>query len=207
MKDIVIYGAGGLGKEIASLIRNINAITPTWNLIGFLDDNTDKLTWVGQTILGNHKYLDNRPETAVVIAIGSPETKKEIATKLTGHYFPTLVHPLAVLMDENSITIGSGCIITAGAILTSDIKIGEFTLINLNSTIGHDVSIGNYTSIMCGVNIAGNVMIGEEVFIGSGANIINNISIGDHAKVGAGSVVNKNVVPNKTVVGVPARPI
>ncbi|MDR1459358.1 MAG: serine acetyltransferase, partial [Bacteroidales bacterium] len=42
MKDIAIYGAGGLGREIACLIRHINENEPTWNLIGFFDDGKAK---------------------------------------------------------------------------------------------------------------------------------------------------------------------
>lgn len=39
MKDIVIIGAGGFGREVAWLIEDINRIKQTWNIIGFVDDN------------------------------------------------------------------------------------------------------------------------------------------------------------------------
>ena len=42
MKDIAIYGFGGYGREIASIIKCINTIEPTWNIIGFFDDDKDK---------------------------------------------------------------------------------------------------------------------------------------------------------------------
>ena len=42
MKDIVIYGAGGFGREIACLLNLINEKTPEWNIIGFLDDKIIK---------------------------------------------------------------------------------------------------------------------------------------------------------------------
>ena len=38
MKDIVIFGAGGFGREVACLLNRINKQTSTWNLIGFIDD-------------------------------------------------------------------------------------------------------------------------------------------------------------------------
>lgn len=41
--------------------------------------------------------------------------------------------------------------------------------------------------------------------IGAGAVILCGITIGENAMVGAGSVVTKNVLPNTTVVGNPAR--
>ena len=48
-------------------------------------------------------------------------------------------------------------------------------------------------------------MIGRGCFIGARAIIIGDVNIGDNVKVGAGAVVLKNVPPNCTVVGIPAR--
>ena len=39
MKNIVIIGAGGVGRETALIIQQINELELTWNLIGFIDDN------------------------------------------------------------------------------------------------------------------------------------------------------------------------
>ena len=36
MKDIVIIGAGGFGREVAWLIEDINKIEPQWNILGFV---------------------------------------------------------------------------------------------------------------------------------------------------------------------------
>ncbi|MES2660440.1 MAG: acyltransferase [Verrucomicrobiota bacterium] len=43
--------------------------------------------------------------------------------------------------------------------------------------------------------------------IGSGATLLGGITIGENAMIGAGSVVVKNVPPNATVVGNPARAV
>ena len=39
MKDIVIIGAGGFGREVAWLIESINEVANEWNIVGFVDDN------------------------------------------------------------------------------------------------------------------------------------------------------------------------
>ena len=49
--------------------------------------------------------------------------------------------------------------------------------------------------------------LGDRVVVGSNACILGAIEIGDGARVGSGSVVVKNVPPDATVVGVPARVI
>ena len=35
---LVIFGAGGLGREVLVLARQINEVSPTWELVGFFDD-------------------------------------------------------------------------------------------------------------------------------------------------------------------------
>lgn len=48
-------------------------------------------------------------------------------------------------------------------------------------------------------------MIEENVFIGARAMILGNITVGKNSKIGAGAVVNTDVPPNCTAVGVPAK--
>ena len=38
MEDIIIYGAGGLAKEVVQVIEDINAVSPKWNIKGYIDD-------------------------------------------------------------------------------------------------------------------------------------------------------------------------
>ncbi len=204
-KKITIYGAGGLGREVLSLL---NAL-PAWEVTGFYDDGKTKGAMVsGVQVLGAmSELIQSSADTQVVVAIGNSGHKKRVAEMLMTNpfiQFPTLIHPAAVIQDA-SVSIGNGSIITAGVILTTGITLGSHVLVNLNATVGHDVQIGSFSSIMPGVNIAGNVTVGEAVLIGSGANILNGLHLGDHSRIGAGAVVTKNVEPNNTVVGVPAR--
>jgi acetyltransferase-like isoleucine patch superfamily enzyme len=55
------------------------------------------------------------------------------------------------------------------------------------------------------VNISGGVELGDGVLVGTGAQVLQYLKIGDGAQIGAGAVVNKNVNPDTTVVGVPAK--
>ena len=40
LKSLYIIGAGGFGREVAWLVERINAERPTWDLRGFIDDNS-----------------------------------------------------------------------------------------------------------------------------------------------------------------------
>ena len=206
MKDLVIVGAGGFGRETALMIEQLHA----WNLIGFYDDGLEPGTIMeGKPVVGKVSSLnENQSEVAVVIAIADPSTRQRIAVSLTNKKlsFPTVAHPTA-LMGHLSNSFGKGCIITAGVILTTGITIGDFVIVNLSTTIGHDVCIDHYTSIMPQCSISGSVKLGERCFVGSGSRILQGISIGDDSIVGAGAVVTKSFEANSKLVGVPAQKI
>jgi sugar O-acyltransferase (sialic acid O-acetyltransferase NeuD family) len=207
-KPIVIFGAGGLGREVLALINSL----PEWKVIGFFDDAQKKGTRVDEVeILGDrHTLLNWSEEVYVVLAMGNPSQKEELDLFLKDSNslsYPILIHPNALILKPSRVTLGQGTILTAGCIITTDVQMGKHVLINLNATIGHDTVIGDYSSIMPGVNLAGAVTLGNAVLVGSGANIISEVSIGENATIGAGSVVNHNIGANETAVGVPARSI
>ncbi len=39
MKELIIIGASGFGREVAWLVERINKVNPTWKQLGFIDDN------------------------------------------------------------------------------------------------------------------------------------------------------------------------
>lgn len=204
MKELAIYGAGGLGLEVACIVEAINDDIPTWDLKGFFDDGIEKGAKVKDYPVLGSKQEASTFEGFLVVAIGDPKVKKSILGSMNNVKYATLIHPKAEIMGAD-VKIGVGTIITCGVVLTTNINIENHVLLNLNSTVGHNSRISNFSSVMCGVNIAGDVSVGEAVMIGSGANILNGVVLGNNAKIGAGSVVNKNINPNKTAVGVPAR--
>lgn len=210
MEQIVIVGAGGFGREVKMLIDQINQIENKYEFLGYYDDGVVKGTVVNYNeVLGSIADLANIDyKVNVVVAIGSPDVKRKIVEKLINPHlsFPTLIHP-SVIIGNEFVSIGKGCIICAGNVITCNITIKDFVILNLHCTVGHDTMIHSFASFMPSVNISGEVIIYEEVYIGTGAKIINQLEIGFQTIVGAGAVVSKSLPEKCTAVGIPAKPI
>lgn len=168
-KPIVIAGAGGLGKELACLINDL----PDYELVGFYDDGLP----VGQTILGKYPVLgstqnliDNKDEFAVAIAFGNPSTRKKVWEKLqvnSNLSFPVLIHPQALLMNKDRITLGQGTVIFPFSILTTDIELGDNCLVHTRASVHHDVTVGSHSVIMPGARLVMSEQFDEATFVES----------------------------------------
>ncbi len=206
-KDLIIVGASGFGREVAWLVERINEEEPTWNLLGFLDDDSE-LT--GQTVddhpvLGTCDAVSAYLNTWYVCAIGSAKARKQVIEKLGNVKFATLIDPSAIISQR--VSISEGTIICAGNIITVDIEIGRHVIINLDCTIGHDAVLNDFVTLYPSVNVSGLVTIAEATEIGTGVQIIQDKKIGANTIVGAGAVVVKDISDCCMAVGNPARTI
>ena len=210
---LVIFGAGGLGREVLLLLQQLNDTHLTWDVRGFYDDQAPATATVaGLRYLGTAADLNATPASeplAVAVAVGSPTGRARVVAQLTAAHlrFPVLVHPRVHLAPQQRITLGAGSIIQQGCLLTCDIAIGRFVLLNLGCTLGHDAVLEDFCSLMPHANVSGATHLEAGVYLGTSASVIQDVRIGAHAVVGAGAVVVRDLPANVTAVGVPARTI
>lgn len=208
MKDIVIYGAGGFGREVACLLRRINEQKPTWNFIGFFDDGKEVGTSNEYgTVLGGINELNSITKPlSVILAIGNPKIVENLVNSINTPLveFPNIFSPDTVFLDKNNISFGKGNIICTGCLFSCKIEIGNFNIFNGFVTVGHDVRIADYNSIMPGVRLSGEVQIGNRNFLGVSSVVLQQIKIGDETVIGANSVIIRKTKDKNTYVGNPA---
>ncbi len=208
MQKVVVVGAGGFGREVLEVLKDMNSAKRQWDILGFVDDDPAiHGTRINKMpVLGGTDWLNanHRGEIGCVVAMGDPEVKRMIVEKLrpSGVVFVNAVHPTVVMSEF--VEMGVGNIITAGCILTVNIKLGNHIIINLNCTIGHDTVIEDYCSMMPTVKINGNNHLHEGVYVGTGASFVHEVSVGAWTTIGAGAVVTKDIPDHVTAVGVPA---
>lgn len=211
MKDLVIIGAGDFGREVSSVVERINDIDPTWNLMGFVDDNPDIQGMIvdGYKVVGNSEWLRNyKKEIYAVCSLGESKTRKKVIEGISANdniKFATLIDPNAILMRNASVQEGS--IICAGTVLAINSVAGKHSILNLNCTVGHDTILGDYFTAHPGTNISGKVVFGEACYCGTGSKVLQGVNVISGCTFGAGAVVLKDVIEEGTYVGVPAKKI
>ena len=171
---LVIVGAGGYGREVLRLVRDIDAVSPTFDFLGFLDDGEitpGPLERIGATVLGGSKRL-GEIDASYVIGIGTYGSRRKVdaMARSMGRTAATICHPSSVIGDD--IRLGEGAIISAFSHLTTDIVVGRHSVINVHCTIGHDVVIGDVVTIHPGVHISGSVVIEDDATLGTGSVIL-----------------------------------
>ena len=210
MKDIAIFGAGGLGRETAVLIKMLNRNSEEWNLIGYFDDGKPKgmpISHFGKVLGGVNDINSWKTELALVIAIGNPCSVKSVREQITNPniYFPNLIAPTATIADPMTFSMGEGNIIGSNTWFSCDVKIGNFNLFNGDVVMGHDVTIGSYNTIMPDIRISGEVGIGNCNVLGVGSIVLQQIKIGTGVHLGAGAVLMTKPKDNCTYIGNPAK--
>ncbi len=211
MKDLIIFGASGFGREVAWLVERINKVAPTWKLLGFMDDADDiqgkKIN--GYEVLGKTADVAKYSDAYFVCAVGASRTREKIVNNLKSVNpnikFGTVIDPSVEKSDL--VSIGEGSIVCAHTIITVNISIGKHVIINLDCTIGHDAVLKDFVTLYPSVNVSGITNIGHAVELGTGMQIIQAKSVGDYSIIGAGAVVVKDIPEKCTAVGSPAKPI
>ena len=200
-KPVIWLGAGGHASVLIDALSNSDI-----TILGVADPRylVGEIVY-GTSVLGaDEAVLQYSPADVVLVnGIGMVDhnnVRREVTKKMQsyGYTFLTIVHPKAIVSD--SVELGEGVQIMAGAVVQPGTKIGSDSIINTGALVDHDCVIGSGCHICPGVTLAGSVNVGNEVMVGSGSTVLPGIKIGSHSVVGAGSTLQRNVEPGITMI-------
>jgi sugar O-acyltransferase (sialic acid O-acetyltransferase NeuD family) len=210
VRDLLILGAGGSGREVAEAIEDINSLGRKWNLLGFLDDDAEKhgKEFNGHPVLGAISTAVQYLNSEFVVVLGNHRDLKLTKTvldrlSLGDARFATIVHPTARLSKHAE--LGPGTMVLPNCVITANARIGRHVLLLFGSQIGHDCTVEDYVVIAPNAVLAGGVCVREGCYIGANATLLQKTTIGPWSCVGMGAAVFSNVGAHSTVVGNPAR--
>lgn len=206
MKNLIIIGAGGMGRTIYSNALESVGYGEKFVVKGFIDDNLSALDGFENypPVIGTIRDYQPQPDDVFMSSIGGAARRpcmEEIIRR--GGEFIELIHKTARIYQN--VKLGKGNFIGAYTVIGNDAVIGNYNMIQSYTVIGHDSRIGDWNRIDTHVTCVGGIVIEDEANIHSSAVINHEVTVGTGAHVGALSFVIRNVKPGTTVYGNPAK--
>lgn len=208
MKDLIIIGAGGMGRTFLDLARESCGYGKEYSIKGFIDDDIHALDNFHNypPILNTIQDYVVQSDDVFVCSIGGEYRKKCIEKILYKKgKFITMIHKTARI--GTNVFLGNGNVVGAFTTIAADAYIGDYNFIQSNIIIGHDVIIGDWNRIDSYVMCVGGIKIGNRNTIHTAAVLNHKVVVGNHTHIGACSFIINNVADDTTVVGNPARRI
>lgn len=206
MKNLVIIGAGGMGRTMYNIALECLGYGTEFRVKGFLDDDLRALdSFEGYpSVLGKVSDYEIDEDDVFTFSIGGDSRRKCIDTLVAkGARFINLIHSSARI--GTNVRMGKGNIVAAFTTIGPDCVLGDYNMIQSYSVIGHDAHIGSYNRLDTHVTCVGGITIKDEATIHTSAVINHKVTVGNNAKVGACSFVIRSVKEGQTVFGVPAK--
>ena len=202
---VVLVGAGGHARVCIDALRDCSNTT----IVGVVSRDRQTVANLGVEIIGTDDELAAVMRaveaTHAFVAIGDNALRGTLVRLCHAESIPLVTAISRAATLSPSAAIGAGSLLCAGAIVNAGASLDDGVILNTNASIDHDCVVGFAVHLAPASTLAGGVVIEEQVLVGMGARVLPGIRIGARAIVGAGAVVTRDVPPDTTVVGIPAR--
>ena len=208
MQKLVFLGIGGNNSDILDAVFEINAIRPTYQVLGYVTPDGQPYQVGGLPCLGSFQTIRSLPEDVQITGFsfgpGSFRTWPDTVAGLglPSERFATIIHPRAYVSPQSQ--VGRGTVILAGTTVGAFVTIGDHVPILQNVGLSHDDVIEDFSCLAVGVSFSGSVRVGGNCFLGTNSTIIG-ATIGPGSLIGAGTLIRQDVPPNEIWVGNPGR--
>jgi sugar O-acyltransferase (sialic acid O-acetyltransferase NeuD family) len=207
VKNVIIVGAGGFGREVFQYVQDTFGASSEFSVKGFLDDGPRGRDDVDAParVIGSTSGYAVQSDDVFVVAVGTPAVRQLLTERLAsrGARFLTIIHPRAYV--ASTAQIDTGCIVPPFAMVSCFARLAPSVVLGVCSAVGHDAEVGPCAVVSPFAAVCGAVVLEAGVFLGSHATITPGKRVGANTRVAAGAVVYRDVPANVFVVGNPAR--
>lgn len=200
MSRLLIYGNGGVGREILAPAR-IKAAAAGIADVLFVSDQASGGELDGTPVV---QFDEAQRGDRYIIAVADGRAREKIDRRCV----EAGLEPWTLLAPD--VAVGVGMVIGAGALVNWQTVIAGYSQIGRQfqchgkGYVAHDCVIGDYVTFGVQVVCNGNIHIGDHAYIGTGAILRSDtphhvMSIGAGASIGTGAIVTRDVPPGAVV--------
>ena len=206
MPDLLLIGASGLAREVASAAEG-----SAWRVVGILDDDSalHGSRVGGIDVLGSIDSAAGEA-AALLVCIGAGSSRRAVVDRLAllgvdDDRYATFVD--VSVRVPSTVTVGAGSIVLAQSVLTADLTVGRHVVVMPGVVLTHDDIVEDYVTLAAGVVVGGSAVLRTASYLGMNSSVRQRTTVGVGAVIGMGAAVLTDVPAGETWVGVPARPL
>lgn len=201
MKHIAVVGAGGAGRSLIALLRNLG---PLHHETCFFEETEFYRAREVDGVRVRELSTFDPERWELFIALGTPRERSRIAAELPSEtVFARCVHPLAFVLEATEIPPGS--VLYPQVYLSRNVRLGAHTLLMPGTVVGHDTLLGDFFTSSTHVAIGGHAQIGHRVFCGMHSAVRDRVQVGDDCTLGMGAMAVAHLTEPGVYMGSPAR--
>tara|TARA_B110000003_G_scaffold147308_1_gene148320 strand:- start:1559 stop:2644 length:1086 start_codon:yes stop_codon:yes gene_type:complete len=201
-KNVIILGGKGGAKMVIDAIDS----NDQYKVFGILDDNLSTDNKVFDVhVIGKFSLIDeliNNGFTNFVIAFGVIENRKKRfelfnEIKAKGGKFVNIIHKRSIV--ENSVIMGEGNVVLAGANIGSAVEMGDLNYINNSCIVSHDCKIKDNVHVSPGAVLASSIEVESNCLIGMNSTLFYGLTIGENSVINNGVIINNDIPKNSFI--------
>lgn len=198
---IAIVGAGGCGRSLLALMRQIGRGD---EVACFYEEAEwhEAREVMGLPVEALSGFDPERHE--LLLALGASHERLRLAGQLPPDTrFASCVHPQAIFLEP--MALPPGTVIYPMTYFSRNLHLGPHAIIMTGTIFGHDITCGAGLTTSAHVAVGGGARLGQGVFCGLHSGIRDGIEIGDHVTLGMGAIAVRSLPGPGVYVGNPAR--
>jgi acetyltransferase EpsM len=165
-RRVLIVGAGTLGRTVADILLTGGA-NARLVAVGYVDSDSARTgeMILGLPVFGTLDQLPAIPHDGLVVAVSDNTARGQVTRDLQAAkaHLVSVRHPFSSIAHD--VHIGSGTVVSAGAVVGPGARIGSGVVLGMNVCIEAGATIGDFASLSAGVVVASGARISDHALI------------------------------------------
>ncbi|WP_413944583.1 hypothetical protein [Bdellovibrio sp. HCB-162] len=146
MTNLYIYGTGEHACKVIRYAEMLNL-----KIVGLVDEKINSDFRIKNIpIVLKDDIISGGNFRKIFVAVGNPTVRSRITAEFVSNNWDivSLIHPMSYVAKD--VIHGKGVLISAGAIVETNVKLGDGVIVDIGALVDHDACISDYVHVKPG---------------------------------------------------------